>query len=123
MTQAQSAAVRAIGPTTSNDGNPGNTPARLSSPWLGFSVVTPQHAAGLIRLPAVSVPSATGIIPAATAAALPPLDPPAMRRAFHGLAVCGVLPPLRKRSACVCPISTAPAARHFFHKEQSSPAT
>jgi hypothetical protein len=37
--------------------------------------------------PPLSLPCAKGRIPAATAAAEPPLDPPAVRSRFHGLRV------------------------------------
>src|SRR5580658_289188 len=37
--------------------------------------------------PPASVPIAIGQIPAASAAALPPLDPPGVRSRFHGLRV------------------------------------
>ena len=39
----------------------------------------PQHADGMRIEPAVSVPSAARTMPAATAAAEPPLEPPGMR--------------------------------------------
>jgi hypothetical protein len=48
---------------------------------------TPQHAAGWRIEPPVSLPSAAGTMPAATAAADPPDEPPAMRAASHGLRV------------------------------------
>ena len=47
----------------------------------------PQKAAGWRTEPPVSVPSATGTSPAATAAADPPLDPPATCSTFHGFLV------------------------------------
>ena len=40
---------------------------------------TPHHAAGIRIEPAESVPSASSTSPAATAAAEPPLEPPASR--------------------------------------------
>ena len=48
-------------------------------PWVGLKPVIPQHAAGMRIEPAESVPSAASARPAASAAALPPLEPPAMR--------------------------------------------
>jgi hypothetical protein len=43
--------------------------------------------------PAVSLPSAAATRPAATAAADPPLEPPAIRPSSQGLAVPGVTTP------------------------------
>ena len=47
----------------------------------------PVIAAGWRIEPPVSVPSAHGALPAATAAALPPLDPPGIRARSHGFSV------------------------------------
>ena len=76
----------------------------------------PQNAAGIRTLPAPSVPIAQGPIPAATAAAAPPEDPPAVRFRFHGLRVtplCGELvTPLHPNSGVlVLPSKTVPASR------------
>src|ERR671914_798679 len=54
---------------------------------VGLSPTTPQNAAGMRIEPPPSVPTASGTIPAATAAALPPLEPPAVRLGSHGLRV------------------------------------
>ena len=48
---------------------------------------TPHSAAGWRIEPPVSVPSASGAIEAATAAAEPPLEPPGTRSRSHGLRV------------------------------------
>jgi hypothetical protein len=48
-------------------------------------LVIPQSAAGTRMDPPVSVPSAAGASRAATAAALPPLEPPGMRVGSYGL--------------------------------------
>src|SRR5689334_20903200 len=66
--------------------------------------------------PAPSVPSAATPIPVATAAAAPPLDPPALRAVSHGFAAGGptgfTVPAVQPNSeVVVLPISTAPAAR------------
>jgi hypothetical protein len=45
---------------------------------------TPHHAAGMRIEPAESVPSATSTSPAASAAAFPPLEPPASRPGAEG---------------------------------------
>jgi hypothetical protein len=47
----------------------------------------PHHDAGMRIEPPPSVPSATGTRPAATAAALPPDDPPELRDVSNGLRV------------------------------------
>jgi hypothetical protein len=47
----------------------------------------PQKLAGMRTEPPPSVPTDKQPMPSATAAALPPLDPPAVRSVFHGLRV------------------------------------
>ena len=62
-----------------------------------------------------SAPWAMGTMPAATAAALPPEDPPAVLSGFHGLRVMAagesVLPQMHSSGTAVTPTTTAPAAR------------
>jgi hypothetical protein len=66
--------------------------------------------------PPPSEPCATGASPAVTAAAAPPLDPPAVRDVSHGLrqaplssdSVTAVVP---NSGVFVLPMSTKPAAR------------
>ena len=53
-------------------------------PRVGFRPKRPQHEAGMRIEPAPSPPPAIGTIPAATAAAEPPLDPPGVRSSDHG---------------------------------------
>src|SRR5580700_375701 len=53
----------------------------------GFSPNRPQHEAGMRIEPPPSVPCAIGSMPAATAAAAPPLEPPALYARFQGLRV------------------------------------
>ena len=84
-TTAQSATVRAIGPGWSRVGARGMIPSSESRPWVGLIALVPQHAEGMRSEPHVSDPRAAGVIPAASAAALPPLDPPATRSSAHGL--------------------------------------
>ena len=50
--------------------------AREIRPRCGFSPKRPQEAAGIRIEPAPSDAEASGTIPAATAPALPPLEPP-----------------------------------------------
>ena len=69
-------------------GLPKPIPPRTGTrPCVGFSPTTPHSAAGMrTELPA-SVPSAAGAIPAATAAAEPPEEPPGTRSVSQGLRV------------------------------------
>jgi hypothetical protein len=77
----------------------------------------PQKAAGMRTLPAPSVPTASGPMPAATAAAaLPPEEPPGVLARFQGLRVRPVsgelVSPLQPNSGvAVLPSSTAPDSR------------
>ena len=85
-------------------------------PKLGFSPTLPQNAAGMRTEPAPSVPTPSGPSPAATAAAVPPDDPPGVFVGSHGLRVMPVsgelVSPLHPNSGVVVlPMSTAPASR------------
>src|SRR5262249_14600404 len=78
----------------------------------------PHKPAGCRIDPPVSVPIAAGDIPADTAAAEPPLDPPGDRVRSHGFPVFlnaefSVEPPIANSSMLVRPTSTAPASRSF----------
>src|SRR6202044_2187147 len=73
------------------------------------------QAAGMRTLPAPSDPIAAVTSPAATAAALPPEDPPGVCRRDHGLRVCPKPGPLvnghwPSSQVFVLPTITAPAA-------------
>ena len=81
----QPATDRAIGPTVSKLGASGKTPSAGTSPHVGLKPTTPQHAAGSRIEPALSVPSAASQRPAASAAPLPPLEPPGIRSGASGL--------------------------------------
>ena len=81
---AASSAERAIGPTWSSVVESGTTPVRGTRPKVGLRPVTPQAAEGIRIDPPVSVPTASGHSPAASAAALPPLEPPATRPGARG---------------------------------------
>ena len=63
----------------------GTTPAVEIRPRLGLRPTILLSIAGTRPDPAVSVPSASGTSPAATAMADPELDPPGMRSARIGL--------------------------------------
>ena len=82
---AQSATVRAIGPGWSSDGASGTIPSSGIRPCVGLIAEVPQKADGIRSEPHVSLPSVAGVIRAASAAALPPLEPPAIRSSAHGL--------------------------------------
>ena len=73
---------------------------------------TPQNAPGRMIEPLVCEPSASGTIPAATAAADPDDEPPGVRSGSCGLRV---LPGLKYANSVVTvlPTITAPAARNF----------
>ena len=63
---------------------------RMSSgmrPTVGLRPTTPLHDAGMRTEPPMSVPSASGTHPDATAAPEPPEEPPGERDGSHGLRV------------------------------------
>ena len=74
-TVAVSATHRAIGPILSQDQHSAMQPSRDTRPKVGLSPVVPQRSQGETIDPSVSVPIANGTHPAATAEALPALDP------------------------------------------------
>ena len=80
----QSATDRAIGPAVSKLGASGKQPSSGTRPWLGLNPTTPQQAAGIRIDPPESEPSAASARPAASAAAEPPLEPPAIRPGARG---------------------------------------
>src|SRR3546814_4595271 len=56
-------------------------------PWLGFIPTRPLNPAGMRVDPPPSLAVPHGMSPAATAAAVPPDDPPGVRLGSHGLRV------------------------------------
>src|SRR5699024_11466143 len=86
ISSTASSTVRVIGPAWAKgpNGLAGNMGIR---PWVGLNPTMPQKAAGMRILPPPSVPTAQGPIPAATAAAAPPEEPPAVKRGSMGLQV------------------------------------
>ncbi len=76
---ARSSTVRAIGPPVEVSSQPLVAGQVGTRPTLGRSPTTLLKDAGLRREPPMSLPSARGTIPLASAAAAPPLDPPADR--------------------------------------------
>src|SRR4029077_18108364 len=82
----------------------------------GLNPTTPLHAPGWRIEPPVSEPSAPGTSRAATAAALPPEEPPGMRLRSQGLrvgwnALFSVEEPIANSSRLVLATKTAPACR------------
>ena len=85
-------------------------------PWLTFSPTSPHAEAGIRMDPPPSEAWAAGIMPLATAAAEPPLEPPVEYSGFHGLrdgpsasgSVVGRIP---SSGVFVRPTNTRPAAR------------
>src|SRR5712664_3743020 len=71
---------------------------------------SPQCDAGIRIDPPVSDPIPPGTIRAATAAPVPPLDPPALRSRSHGFLVGGVYTPHASSCVVVFPRTIAPAA-------------
>ena len=120
---AQSAGVRAIGPAWSSVGASGTAPRSDVSPRDGFSVDVPQSADGIRSEPAVSVPVAAGVMPAASAAAEPPLEPPGERSSAHGLPTWSVVPPTANSCVWTCPSSTMPAAASRAQRSLSRAGT
>ena len=92
-------------------------------PRVGFTVEVPHIAEGMRSDPAVSVPVAAGVMRAASAAAEPPLEPPAERSSAHGLPTWSVVPPAANSCVCRCPSSTMPSAASRAHASQSRAGT
>src|SRR5437764_3953513 len=85
-------------------------------PKLGLRPTRPVKAAGIRVEPPPSLAVQNGTIPAATAAADPPLDPPGVRVGSHGLrvvpqALVWVKAVMPNSGAAVLPTGTAPEAR------------
>jgi hypothetical protein len=118
---AASATQQVIGPAVSWTADIGTMPARLIRPTVGFRPTTPHTPAGDTMLPSVSVPTAAGARPAATAAADPELEPDGLRPLPCGFTVWppSVLQPLVElvdrmlahSERLALPRITAPAAR------------
>jgi hypothetical protein len=90
------------------------TPFRELRPYVGLKPTIPHILAGCLIDQPVSVQSAAGIIPAATAAADPEEDPPGIRVVSHGflvilIALFSPLPPIANSSILSFPILENPA--------------
>ena len=82
----------------------------------------PQNAAGRETEPAVWVPTASGTMPAATAAAGPLEEPPGVCPSAWGLRVGGGRSKKANSVVCTLPTTTAPAARRAATIQASAPA-
>src|SRR5262245_59857650 len=85
--RAVSSTERAMGPTLSRDQHRAMAPVRATRPNVGRSPVQPQRVDGELMEPQVSVPIANATAPAATAEALPALEPEEPWLGSHGLLV------------------------------------
>src|SRR2546430_7465975 len=92
--RAASATVRAITPLVDKpaQSSPNSGPLEIR-PRAGLNPTTPQHEAGIRIDPPPSPPWARPQSPAATAAAAPPLEPPAVRLLSTGLRAGGNIGP------------------------------
>ena len=98
--RAASRTLPAIGPAVSWLCAIGIIPRRLISPTVGLMPTIPFAAEGQMMEPLVSVPTASGTMPAATAIADPELDPHGDRVTSWGFLACPPAPlqPLDDRS-------------------------
>ena len=115
-TNAASPTVRASTPLTVMPLNASASGEVEIRPRWGLMPTRWVHAAGMRTLPAPSEPIAAATRPAATAAALPPDEPPGVWSRDHGLRVCPNAGPLvnghwPSSQVFVLPTITAPAAR------------
>jgi IstB-like ATP binding protein len=88
---------------------------RATTPLDGLKPTRPQSAAGMRTEPPASVRVAIGTIPAATAAAEPPLEPPGDQSTAHGFRVgpktrLSVCPSKANSGTLALPSTMAPAA-------------
>ena len=113
---ATSPTLRANGPATPSVSQWLSAGQSGTRPSEGRRPTTPQNDAGLRNEPPMSEPSASGSMPEASAAAAPPLDPPAERLGSAGLRVVPkivlkVCEPAANSGTLVRPSSTTPAPR------------
>ena len=113
--RATSATLRPMGPTVSRVLEIRVRPALGYRPTVGRKPTIPLRAAGMRLLPPVSVPSPATAMPVATATAVPPLLPPAIKsgsQAFPTEPNAMFLLVMPKASSCILvfPSTMAPAA-------------
>ena len=113
---AQSATLRAMGPTESSVQDSGKAPS-VGTRWrLGLKPTMPQSAAGTRVEPPVSEPIEISHMPSAAATAPPEEEPPGMRARSAGLPgvpKCGLAPTPEKANSVMLVLATmtAPALR------------
>ncbi len=122
-----SATLRVSNPITLSPFQCSASGMRLMRPRCGLSPKTRQWAAGIRMEPPPSEAVAAATIPLATAAALPPLDPPGVRPVFQGFRVTpkagpSVVPMIASSGVLVLPTTTAPAPRSRFTSSESAAA-
>src|ERR1700746_2323293 len=86
----QSSTVRAIGPAVSSDGHTGYKPSSDKRPIELRNPTSPLNAQGTLIEPPVSLPTAMGTEPSATATADPDEDPPGTRATSRLCGFAGV---------------------------------
>src|SRR5450631_4081670 len=86
-TRAASRTERASGPSTDKVFQPLKPGSLGTRPKVGLCPTTPQNDAGIRIDPPPSVPSASVVMPAATDAPAPPLEPPGVRPVSQGFLV------------------------------------
>src|SRR5580693_3526489 len=122
---ATSSLVQASGPTGSWEKQFGNTPRRLTSPYVGLSPAMPQASAGPRIEPPVSLPIVAGAKPAAIAAPDPDEEPSGWWGVFHGFCAGGNStsqegPPCANSQVAVLPSRIPRAPRNFAATTASS---
>ncbi|MCY1228889.1 hypothetical protein D9M72_412330 [compost metagenome] len=120
--------MRPIGPTTEIGVQPSSLRELGTIPGEGRNPTTPHLAAGMRSEPPVSDPVQTGRKSAASAAAEPPEEPPALRFGLKGLPVAPQtalreFAPAPISGILVLPTTMAPAARSRFTSTLSSVGT
>src|SRR5690349_20604713 len=91
--RAASSTDRAIGPLVDRPNRSGTTGPWEIRPRVGLIPNRPHTLLGMRMEPPPSLPWATGASPDATAAAAPPLDPPADLARSHGVRAGGATSP------------------------------
>ena len=114
--EAASSTVRVSGPAVPSAHHRCGCGAVVTRPRCGLSPKSPHIADGMRIDPPPSPPIATGTMPEATAAAVPPLEPPGLRVGSHGLRVSP-----RGRSRCRGARRT-PASRSCRRRPRRRPA-
>jgi hypothetical protein len=112
---AVSATVRVMGPTTSTVSNGSPSDQIGMRPREHLRPTVPQNDDGTRMDPPPSLPVASGVMRAASAAAEPPLEPPTVRVGSHGLFVMpvrglSVMECMPNSGVVVLPSRIAPAA-------------